>query len=89
MDFTAEIRKAIYTTNVIESLNMSLREIIKTRGSFSSEEACLKLLYLGLKNTAKKSTMSIQNWGLAMNQLAIMFEDRINLTELHQFTQNS
>ena len=88
-DFTAEIRKAIYTTNAIESLNMSLRKIIKTRGSFPSEEACLKLLYLGLKNAAKKWTMPIPNWGLAMNQFAIMFEDRINLAELHQLTQNS
>jgi putative transposase len=87
-NFTAEIRKAIYTTNAIESLNMSLRKIIKTRGSFPAEEACLKLLYLGLKNAAKKWTMPIQNWGLAMNQFAIMFEDRINLAELHSFTQN-
>jgi putative transposase len=87
-NFTSEIRKAIYTTNAIESLNMSLRKIIKTRGSFPSEEACLKLLYLGLKNVAKKWTMPIPNWGLAMNQFAIMFEDRIQLTELHSFTQN-
>ena len=86
--FTAEIRKAIYTTNTIESLNMSLRKIIKTRGSFPSAEACFKLLYLGLKNVAKKWTMPIPNWGLAMNQFAIMFEDRIQLTELNQFTQN-
>lgn len=86
--FTAEIRKAIYTTNAIESLNMSLRKIIKTRGSFPSEDACLKLLFLGLKNAAKKWTMPIQNWGLAMNQFAIMFEDRLNLAELHQLTQN-
>lgn len=88
-NFSKEIRKAIYTTNAIESLNMSLRKIIKTRGSFPSEEACFKLLYLGLKNAQKKWTMPIQNWGLAMNQFAIMFEDRINLAELHQLTQNS
>lgn len=87
-DFTTKIRKAIYTTNAIESLNMSWRKIIKTRGSFPSEEACLKLLYLGLKNAAKKWTTPIQNWGLAMNQFAIMFEDRINLAELHQLTLN-
>ena len=87
-NFTSEIRKAIYTTNAIESLNMNLRKIIKTRGSFPSEEACLKLLYLGLKNVAKKWTMPIPNWGLAMNQFAIMFEDRIQLAELHSLTQN-
>jgi putative transposase len=87
-NFTAEIRKAIYTTNAIESLNMSLRKIIKTRGSFPSEEACLKLLYPGLKNAAKKQKMPIQNWGLAMNQFAGMFEDRFQSGELHSFTQN-
>ena len=87
-NFTSEIRKAIYTTNAIESLNMSLRKIIKTRGSFPSPEACLKLLYLGLKNAAKKWTMPIQNWGLAMNQFAILFEDRLEIAELNSFTQN-
>jgi putative transposase len=87
-NFTGEIRKAIYTTNAIESLNMSLRKIIKTRGSFPSEEACVKLLYLGLKNVSKKWTMPIPNWGLAMNQFAIMFEDRLPIEELNSFTQN-
>ena len=86
--FTSEIRQAIYTTNAIESLNMSLRKIIKTRGSFPSEEACLKLLYLGLKNAAKKWTMPIHNWGLAMNRFAIMFEGRLDIAELNAFTQN-
>jgi putative transposase len=87
-EFTEEIRKAIYTTNAIESLNMSLRKVIKTRGSFPSEEACLKLLYLGLKNVAKRWTMPIKNWGLAVNQFAIIFEDRIRPEELNPFTQN-
>jgi len=48
--FPAEIRRVIYTTNAVESLHMSLRKIIKTRGSFPSEEAALKLLYLALRN---------------------------------------
>jgi transposase-like protein len=86
--FSKEIRKAIYTTNAIESLNMSMRKIIKTRGSFPSEEACLKLMYLGLKNVSKKWTMPIPNWGLAINQFAIMFEDRLPLEELNSVTQN-
>ena len=86
--FSKEIRKAIYTTNAIESLNMSMRKIIKTRGSFPSEEACLKLMYLGLKNVAKKWTMPIPNWGLAINQFAIMFEDGLPLEELNSVTQN-
>ena len=58
-----EIRKAIYTTNAIESLNMSLRKIIKTRGSFPNEEAALKLLYLALRNAAKKWTRRLPTGG--------------------------
>jgi putative transposase len=57
----ADIRKAIYTTNAIESLNMSLRKILKTRGSFPTEDAAMKLLYLALSNASKKWTMPIQN----------------------------
>jgi putative transposase len=72
-----EIRKAVYTTNVIESLNYSLRKITKTRAAFPTEEAALKLLYLGLQNASKKWTMPIQNWSLAMNQMAILFEGRM------------
>ncbi len=60
--FPGEIRKVIYTTNAIESLNMSLRKIIKMRGSFPNEEAALKLLYLALRNVSKKWTMPVQNW---------------------------
>jgi len=60
-----EISKAIYTTNAIESLNMSLRKIIKTRGSFPNEEAALKLLYLALRNAAKRWTRPIAGWKAA------------------------
>lgn len=87
--FPQEIRRAVYTTNVIESLNFSLRKITKTRAAFPTEDAALKLLYLGLQNAAKKWTMSIQNWSLAMNQMAIIFEGRMpipGLTE-NQLTQ--
>ena len=87
--FPQEIRRAIYTTNVIESLNYSLRKITKTRAAFPTEEAALKLLYLGLQNAAKKWTMPIQNWSLALNQMAIIFEGRMpipGLTE-NSFTQ--
>lgn len=72
-----EIRRAVYTTNVIESLNYSLRKITKTRAAFPNEEAAIKLLYLGLQNASKKWTMPIQNWSLAMNQMAILFEGRM------------
>lgn len=75
--FPPEIRRAVYTTNVIESLNMSLRKITKTRAAFPTEEAAFKLLYLGLKNVSQKWTMPIPNWSLAMNQFAILFDGRM------------
>ena len=75
--FAPEIRKAIYTTNTIESLNMTLRKIIKNRAMFPSDEAVFKILYLALKNISKRWTMPIQNWSGAMNQFAILFENRL------------
>lgn len=77
-DYPDEIRKVIYTTNAIESLNMSIRKVIKNKRVFPSDEAALKLLYLALKNISKKWTMPIRDWGAAMNQFMIMFEDRIS-----------
>src|SRR6185437_248210 len=59
--FPPEIRKVIYTTNAVESLNMSLRKIIKTRGSFPNEDAAIKLLYLALRNHSKKWKF-VQGW---------------------------
>lgn len=89
--FPQEIRRAVYTTNVIESLNYSLRKITKTRAAFPNEEAALKLLWLGLRNIEKKWTMPIQNWSLAMNQMAIIFEERMPIPGLseNQNTQKS
>ena len=78
-EYPSEIRKVIYTTNIIESLNNSLRRVIKTRGSFPNEDAAMKLLYLALRNATKKWTMPIQNWKGALNFFAIKFEDRFNL----------
>ena len=75
--YPPDIRKAIYTTNAIESVNMSLRRITKNRGSFPSDESILKLLYLALRNISKRWTMPIRNWKLALNQFTIIFEDRI------------
>ena len=72
-----EIRKVIYTTNAIESLNMSLRKVTKTRSSFPNDEAVLKLLYLALRNIAKKWTMPIHDWKAALNRFAIIYEDRM------------
>jgi putative transposase len=65
--YPADIRRAIYTTNAIESLNRSLRKVIKTRGAFPNEEAALKLLFLGLRAAEKKWTMPIHNWRAALN----------------------
>ena len=72
--YPEEIRRAVYTTNAIESLNMSLRKVIKTRASFPNEEAAFKLMYLALRNAAKKWRMPIRDWSGAMNQFAIIFE---------------
>jgi putative transposase len=75
--YPAEIRKVVYTTNAIESLNMSLRKVIKTRGSFPTEEAAMKLLYMGLEHIAKKWTMPVQDWKAALQRFAILFGDRL------------
>jgi putative transposase len=79
--YPADIRKVIYTTNAVESLNMSLRKVIKTRGSFPTEEAALKLLYLGLTHIAKKWTMPVQDWKAALQRFAIMHGDRVPKAE--------
>jgi transposase-like protein len=74
--FPPEIRRVIYTTNAIESLNMQLRKIIKTRGHFPNDEAAIKLLWLALRNVLNKSVRAAFDWKSAMNQFAIMFGDR-------------
>lgn len=76
-DYPPEIRKVIYTTNAIESVNMSLRKITKNRGSFPSDEALLKLFYLALRNISRKWTMPIRDWKAALNRFTIQFEDRM------------
>jgi putative transposase len=75
--YPPEIRKVIYTTNAIESLNMSLRRVTKHRGSFPNDESILKLLYLALNNIAKKWTMPIRDWKAALNRFSILFGDRM------------
>ena len=76
-DYPAEIRKVIYTTNAIESINMSFRKVIKTRASFPTDEAVSKLFYLALNNISKKWTMPIRDWKAALNRFSIQFEDRL------------
>lgn len=75
--YPMDIRRAIYTTNVIESLNFTLRKVVKTKGSFPSEDAAFKLLYLALRNIQKKWTMPIHNWKSALNLFSILFDGRM------------
>jgi len=77
-DYPLEIRKVIYTTNAIESVNMSLRKIAKNRGSFPSDDALSKLFYLALRNISRKRTMPIRDWKAALTRFTIQFEDRMS-----------
>lgn len=77
-DFPEEIRKIIYTTNAIESLHMSLRKVTRNRGSFPSQEAAFKLLYLALQNVSKK-WQSVQGWREALRQFTIRWPERMQL----------
>jgi putative transposase len=89
--YPSEIRRVIYTTNTIESLNMTLRKLTKNRSLFPNDEAVFKLMYLGLKNISQRWTMPIKNWSGAMNQFAILFEGRVPMGGLTQnsLTQNT
>ena len=75
--YPEEIRKIIYTTNTLESVNRSIRKVIKNRGSFPNDDSLNKLLYLALQNISKKWTMPVRNWKEALNRFAIMFEGRM------------
>ncbi|WP_299305475.1 transposase, partial [uncultured Brachybacterium sp.] len=81
--FTPEIRKVIYTTNQIESINYQLRKITKTRGSFPSDEAAIKLVYLGIRNieTHRGGELGTgtQGWHQALNAFAVQFPNRLPL----------
>ena len=78
-DYPPEIRKVIYTTNAIESVNMGLRKLTKNRGSFPSDEALSKLFYLALRNISQKWTMPIRDWKAALTRFTIQFGDRISV----------
>ena len=77
MKFSPEIRKAIYTTNAIESVNYTLQRNLKTRQSFPNDEAAMKLIFMILRRISKKWTMPIRNWGEALHQFAIIYGDRV------------
>jgi putative transposase len=76
-DFPPAIRKAIYTTNAIESVNSVIRKFTRNRKQYPNEESALKLVYLAIHEASKKWTMPIRNWKVALNHFAIMFEDRL------------
>ncbi len=88
--YPAEIRRAVYTTNTIESLNMTLRKVSKNRAQFPNDEPDFKLLYLVLRNISQRWTMPIKNWSGAMNQFAILFDGRVPMGGLgsNSLTQN-
>ncbi|WP_163839657.1 transposase, partial [Pseudomonas antarctica] len=74
--FPPPIRKVIYTTNAIESINAQLRKIIKTRGHFPTDDAATKLIWLGLRNITANWGKPAHDWKSAMNQFAILYGDR-------------
>lgn len=87
--FPEEIRRAIYTTNAVESLNASLKKLLRNRALFPNDEAIVKLVYLGLQDVSKNWTRPIQNWKAALNQFAILFGDRFPSDAEMAFTQFS
>lgn len=76
--FSAQVRKVIYTTNSIESLNSGYRRLNKQRSVFSSDTALLKALYLATTEISKKWTMPLRDWGKVLGELEIMYPDRLN-----------
>ena len=76
--YPEDIRRVIYTTNIIESVHRQFRKLTKTKGAFPNENSLLKLLYMGIQNSSKKWTMPIWNWSLTLSQLVIFFEGRLD-----------
>jgi len=76
--YPEDIRRVIYTTNIIESVHRQFRTLTKSKGAFPNDESLLKLLYMGIQNAQKKWTMPIRNWSLTISQLAIFFDGRLD-----------
>ena len=76
-NYPKDIRRTIYTTNAIESLNFSLRKVTRNKSSFPDDDSIYKVMYLAIKNASTRWTMSIKDWGLAVNQFAILFDGRV------------
>jgi transposase-like protein len=82
--FPPAVRKVIYTTNAIESINARLRKIIKTRGHFPSDDAATKLIWLALRNITADWGRAAHDWRAAMNQFAVLYEDRFTRSAASQ-----
>lgn len=78
-DFPLEIRKLIYTTNVIESLNSGIRKFTRAKSQFPDDQAAIKAVYLSVMNIQKKWVLPVRDWGTIVNQFCIIFENRCRL----------
>ena len=74
-----EIRKLIYTTNAIESLNYTLRKVTRNRNAFPDDDSIYKIMYLAISKISRKWTVPVRNWEVIVNQLSIMSGDRVKL----------
>ena len=79
LDFPLEIRKIIYTTNIIENLNGKIRKYTKNKMSYPTDEAVIKSVYLAIMKATKKWTMPIRDWGIILNQFMIIFDNRLKI----------
>jgi len=79
MKFSPDLRRAIYTTNAIESINYTLQRNLKTSRSFPNDEAAMKLIFMILRRISKRWTMPIKNWGGALHKFALIYGDRVPL----------
>jgi transposase-like protein len=79
LKFSPEVRKAIYTTNAVESINYNLQRNLKTRQSFPNDESAMKLVFMILRRISKKWTMPIRNWGEALHQFSVIYGNRVPL----------
>jgi len=78
-EFPVEIRKIIYTTNLIENLNGKIRKYTKNKLSFPTDDAVMESVYLAVREATKKWTMPIRNWGIILNQFLTIYEKRVRL----------
>ena len=78
-EFPVEIRKIIYTTNLIENLNGKIRKYTKNKLSYPTDQAVMKSVFLAVREATKKWTMPIRNWGIILNQFLTIFEERVRI----------